>query len=135
MNVSETCFVEQSVIQEATEIYSELLSPKARKLKIGTKQGGYTAAFYSPDLVRFRVDSWLKMLKAQKRLACIHEYLHFLGVKHTIDISFLGASDLISVKIYKMVWGEDLYWRELENKLNNTALSLTNYFKVGYGLR
>lgn len=121
---------EQTVIQEATEIFNELLLPASPRPKLGVKYGGYTAAFYLPNIIKFRIDSWLKMLNAQKRLACIHEYLHFLGVKHTIDISFLGASDLISVKIYKMVWGEDLYWKEFENKLNSTVLSLTRYFKV-----
>ena len=92
---------------------------------VGTKRGGYTAVYYyDAHAILLRVNSWNLMSIAQKRLTVAHEWIHARGVEHHTDGMFHSSMDLLSLELYKRVWGDDAALRELFKRLRATAKSL-----------
>lgn len=116
------------VIKEATEFLKEIIIKwfgfVDKRMGIHNipdfkiKLGGYTG-WYSKELdtIGLNYYSWKKMMLAQKRLLLIHEYIHKLGLNHSGLNSYLGSYDLLSIKVYKKIFGKDNAWEEFESKI------------------
>lgn len=92
---------------------------------VGTKRGGYTAVYYrDAHAILLRVNSWNLMTPAQKRLTVAHEWIHARGVAHHTDGMFHSSMDLLSLELYRRVWGNDRPLRELFRRLRAAAKAL-----------
>lgn len=93
--------------------------------RVGTKRGGFTAVYYRDGHAIFlRINSWNRMNIAQKRLTIAHEWIHACGVEHHTDGMFHSSMDLLSLELYRRVWGNDGPLRELFRRLRKTARAL-----------
>lgn len=98
--------------QIALEIWDKLkLQGRSEKgfPDIDSKQGGRCGCYYPNEhCIRVRTNMWNKMVLAQKRLLLCHELVHALGQHtHSVYAFYLYYSDMLSIEMYKNVWGED----------------------------
>lgn len=104
---------ERHIIYEATSIAKEIWP--ACQTKFELKQGGYTAkAYAASNRIVLRIDVWLNMALVAKRLLICHELIHIMGLHHRNDKMY-GAhfTDLLSMSMYKTIWGIDDILREI----------------------
>ena len=80
---------------------------------IESKQGGSTAAYYPREhKIRYRWNSWAKMPMAGKRMIAIHELWHATGQEHDSSSMFAHAYDIVTIEIYKRIFGEDAHYKD-----------------------
>jgi hypothetical protein len=81
--------------------------------KTFSKQGGSSGCYY-PDkhTVYFRWNVWNKMPLAGKRMLAIHELYHATGNKHNGKYMFCHAYDILTIELYKRIYGEDVPYQE-----------------------
>jgi hypothetical protein len=90
-----------------------------------TKQGGYTACYYwDAHAIAVRENSWRRMDLAQRRLTVVHEWIHARGRGHSAADGFEGPRDLLSLVVYRRIWGEDEALRALFARLEAGAAEL-----------
>jgi len=87
-----------------------------------SKQGG-SSGKYNPGshTVMFRWNVWNKMPFAGQRLLAIHELWHASGNNHNGVKLFCHGLDILSILIYKKIWGEDCpYYRSMVYDIERT---------------
>jgi len=111
------------IIEEAEGILEEIYPGSG--IRIGTKKGGWTAV-YSPTSRRIilRENSWRRMDLFSKRLLLIHETLHDRGVRHGIQNLYLGHLDLLSLTLYRRIYGEDEPYQKAMERIEGVLSSL-----------
>lgn len=98
---------EKQMRQIAAEIWSRLNTVKPVP-EIESKQGGGSGAYYSlGHVIRMRTNVWAKMPLVGKRLLMIHELMHAAGMNHGIKYMYCHAFDLLSLSLYREIYGED----------------------------
>jgi len=86
--------------------------------KILSKQGGSSGSYRpSEHTVYFRWNVWNKMDVAGKRLLAIHELYHATGSNHNGAKMFCHGIDILSIEIYKKIYGEDEYYRRMIDEI------------------
>lgn len=80
--------------------------------KIESKQGGYSGCYSrSRHTVYYRWNVWRQLTLAGKRMLAIHELWHARGEGHRGSNMFLHAFDILTIEVYKMIYGEDEPYR------------------------
>jgi hypothetical protein len=113
----------KEIIEEAEGILEEIYPGSG--IQIGTKKGGWTAV-YSPRSRRIllRENSWRRMDLFSKRLLLLHETLHDRGLRHGIRNLYLGHLDLLSLALYRRIYGEDEPYQEVMGRIEEVLSSL-----------
>jgi hypothetical protein len=113
---------DRAIVREAEAILREAAGDGAELPLVVTKQGGYTACYYwDAHAIAVRENSWRLMGLAQKRLTIVHEWIHACGLEHSAACGFEGPRDLLSLVLYRRIWGEDGPLRELFARLEEAA--------------
>jgi len=82
------------------------------------KLGGHSGCYYpNQHKVAIRWNVWNKLLKAEKRLLMIHELWHARTEEKETRRFGIHGLDLISIEVYKKIYGEDKEWQELQEKI------------------
>lgn len=116
------------IVREAEGILREAAGPREGLPLVATKQGGYTACYYwDAHVIALRENSWRRMGLAQKRLTVVHEWIHACGVEHSVMYGFEGPRDLLSLVLYRRIWGEDEALRELFDGLEKSADAIPHF--------
>ena len=103
----------------ASEVYPHLKGDKPMP-KIESKQGGASGAYYRNEhTVRIRWNVWNKLSWAGKRMLMIHELYHAKGNHHKGSDLFLHAFDILTIELYKKIYGEDKEYQKLLNKIKD----------------
>ena len=100
-----------------TEVWASLDNLKISKGKpyprILSKQGGSSGCYYPGEhTVYFRWNVWNKMPLAGKRMLAIHELYHATGSDHKSKYMFCHAYDILTIELYKRIYGEDEPYQE-----------------------
>lgn len=83
-----------------------------------SKQGGCSGCYYpSEHTVYYRWNVWNKMPLAGKRMLAIHELYHAKGNHHNGKYMFCHAFDILTIEIYKKIYGEDEAYLEVLNSM------------------
>ena len=96
------------------------------------KLGGWTAtACRELNEISLNYYSWKKSPLVVKRLILIHEMVHILGLNHSGVKVFCSTLDLLSLKIYIRLYGNDKLLKDFMNELDSGIDKLTEkYMKV-----
>ena len=75
--------------------------------EIESKEGGASGCYYEDrHKVYFRWNVWHKLNITGKRLLAIHELIHATGWDHKSLYGYMHGSDILSLEIYKIIYGE-----------------------------
>lgn len=104
-----------------TEVWNFLSSKPMPKIVL-RRQRSTGKSFRSERLISIREDSWNKMHLAEKRLIVIHEAIHQCKVPHMPG--FRTSTDMLSLAVYRQIWGEDSILKEFFQGLNAQAAKI-----------
>jgi len=108
--------LEKEMVSISTEIW-QVIGTRSMP-KIESKQGGSSGCYYpSRHTVYYRWNVWNKLTLAGKRMLAIHELWHAKGEKHQSNKMYLHAFDILTIELYKKIYGEDTAYQELLKKV------------------
>lgn len=82
--------------------------------EIESKQGGSSGCYYrSKHKVYYRWNVWHHLTLAGKRMLAIHELWHAKGKSHKGKDMYLHAFDILTIELYKKIYGEDKEYQKL----------------------
>ena len=121
------------VVKEAKELLIEInvkLFGKVNNLpEVFAKLGGYTGAYYRNEhKIGIHYYVWKRLSLASKRLLMIHENLHALGKHHSGVKNYSNVLDLVSMRMYLKIYGEDQEWKKM---INDIDLEIDKIIKKG----
>jgi len=119
---------EKEMIQICNEVWGKIGIGKMPEIQ--SKQGGSTGAYYPDEnIIRFRWNSWNKMPLAGKRMIAIHELYHALGRHHDSSEMFCHAFDILTIELYKLIYGKDEAYKSAKSDIVDLALNIVKYSK------
>jgi len=104
---------EKEMVAISKEIWPHLKA-KVKFPAIESKQGGSSGVYwhFPTHKIYFRWNVWNKMTLAGKRLLAIHELWHATGNGHSGIYMFCHGIDMLSIELYKKIYGEDETYKE-----------------------
>ena len=119
---------EKEMIQICSEVWDKIGIGKMPKIE--SKYGGSTGAYYvNEGIIRFRSTSWNKMPLAGKRMIAIHELYHALGREHDSKLMFCHAFDILTLVLYKLIYGEDYEYNHTMYHMEKVARDIMDSCK------
>ena len=127
--------MKEEVVNEAesilTDIHYKWFGKRVYK-KLPTfriKLGGWTAtASKRLNEISLNYYSWKKSPLVVKKLILIHEMIHILGLKHSGVKVFCSTLDLLTLKVYIRLYGNDNLLREFMNEIDAGIDKLTEKY-------
>ncbi len=121
--------LEKEMLSISTEIWGFIGIGKMPRIE--SKQGGASGCYYggSRHTVYYRWNVWNKMPLAGKRMLAIHELYHAAGHKHDSGQMFCHAFDILTLELYKLIYGEDPGYIEAINSIRGIAEGTLIYSK------
>ena len=110
--------LEKEMVKISKEIWPYLKGKEKKFPKILSKQGGGSGCYYrEKHTVYYRWNVWHNMPLAGKRMLVIHELYHAKGNHHKSGEMFCHSFDILTIEIYKKIYGEDKEYKEVIEKL------------------
>ena len=110
---------EKEMVRISKEVWEHLKTGKSFPM-IESKQGGSSGCYYTgKHTIYYRWNVWNKMPLAVKRMLAIHELWHASGRKHNGQYMFCRSFDILTIELYKKIYGEDEPYKELINNIKS----------------
>jgi len=108
------------MIAEWKELIRDICGRDLPELRIGTKRGGWTAAYYPEEkMIRFRPDVWTKLTLDEKRLTVIHELFHYFEIPKRVELRHFEFDPVADMVLRKLTYPyPEEYKRKAERIVN-----------------
>jgi len=110
--------LEKEIIDVCRDVYFYMRNENSIFPKIFSKQGGSSACYRkSEHAIYFRWNVWNKLCMAGKKMLVIHEMYHALGNCHKGAKLYTHQFDVLTIEIYKRIYGEDKYYKKMIERI------------------